>query len=111
MGLTKKMRWGALASALSDRAREGRLIVLDRIAFAEPKTKAALALLGRLGVEGSALIVVGTTEFDRAVKKSFTNLPKVKCVAGCGINVYDILRHDHLVLTSGAVDELRGRLS
>ncbi|MEW5826833.1 MAG: 50S ribosomal protein L4 [Candidatus Bipolaricaulota bacterium] len=111
MSLTKKMRLGALASALSDRASEGRLLVVDQMAFAEPKTKTAVALLSRLGVEGSALVVVATTEFGRAVKKSFTNLPKVKCIAGCGINVYDILRHDFLILTSGAVDELRGRVS
>lgn len=109
MDLTKKMRAGALVSALSDRAREGRVVLVDRIAFDEPKTKAAVALLGKLGVDGSALVVVSTLEYDRAVKKSFTNLRYVKCVAGAGINVYDILRHDHLVMTKGAVDELRGR--
>jgi len=109
MNLTKKMRAGALVAALSDRAQEGRVVLVDRIAFDEPKTKAALALLGRLEVTGSALVVVSSSEYGRTVKKSFTNLPYVKCIAGCGINVYDVLRHDHLVMTAGAVDELRGR--
>jgi large subunit ribosomal protein L4 len=109
MNLTKKMRAGALVSALSDRAQEGRVILVDRIPFEEPKTKAAVALLGRLGIEGSALIVVSTSEYGRAVRKSFTNLRYVKCIAGSGINVYDVLRHDHLVMTTGAVEELRGR--
>ena len=109
MNLTKKMRAGALLSALSDRAQEGRVVLVDRMAFDEPKTKAAVALLGRLGVQGSALIVVSSSEYGRTVKKSFTNLRYVKCIAGCGINVYDVLRHDHLVMTVGAVEELRGR--
>ncbi len=110
MNLTKKMRAGALVSALSDRAQEGRVVLVDRMAFDEPKTKSAVALLARLGVSGSALIVVSAAEYGRAVKKSFTNLPYVKCIAGCGVNVYDILRHDHLVMTAGAVEELRGRI-
>ncbi len=109
MGLTKKMRAGALVSALSDRAQEGRVILVDRMAFEEPKTKVAAALLGRLGIVGSALVVVGTSEFGRAVKKSFANLPYVKCIAGSGVNVYDVLRHEYLVMTTGAVEELRGR--
>jgi len=109
MDLTKKMRAGALVSALSDRAGDGHVILIDRIGFDEPKTKSAVALLQRMGVEGSTLIVVGSAEYGRAVKKSFTNLRYVKCIAGCGINVYDILRHDTLIMTAGAVEELRGR--
>jgi len=109
MNLTKKMRAGALVSALSDRAQEGRVVLIDRIGFEEPKTKGAIALLARLGVAGSVLVVVGSSEYGRAVKKSFTNLPYVKCIAGCGVNVYDVLRHDYLVMTTGAVEELRGR--
>lgn len=107
--LTKKMRGNALCSALSDRGQAGRVIVLDRIAFEEPKTASAVALLERLGVEHSALIVVGTEEYGRAVKKSFSNLQAVKCLACAGINVYDILRHDDLVLTKRALDELEER--
>jgi large subunit ribosomal protein L4 len=107
--LTRKMKQGALSSALSDRAREQRLTLIDRIGFDEPKTKAAVALLGRLGLSGSTLVVVGSTEYNRPVKKSFTNLPRVKCIACGGVNVYDVLRHDHLLMTVNAVEELMER--
>ena len=107
--LTRKMKQGALFSALSDRAREGRLTLVDRIGFEEPKTKAAVALLDRLGLLGSTLVVVGSAEYNRPVKKSFTNLPRVKCIACGGVNVYDVLRHDNLLMTVDAVEELEER--
>ena len=107
--LTRKMKRGALFSALSDRAREERLTLIDRIGFDEPKTKAAVALLDRLGLSGSTLVVVGSVEYNRPVKKSFTNLSRVKCIACGGVNVYDILRHDHLLMTVNAVEELEER--
>jgi len=108
--LTKKMTRGALLSALSDRAASGNVALIDRIAFDEPKTKRALALLDRLGMKSSTLVVVGNDEYNQAVKKSFTNLPQVKCLASGGLNVYDILRHDSLVLTTKALNELKERL-
>jgi large subunit ribosomal protein L4 len=107
--LTRKMKQGALSSALSDRAREARLTLIDQIGFEEPKTKAAVALLERLELSGSTLVVVGSTEYNRPVKKSFTNLPRVKCIACGGVNVYDVLRHDNLLMTVGAVEELEER--
>ncbi len=107
--LTRKMKQGALFSALSDRAREERLTLVDRIGFEEPKTKAAVALLDRLGLLGSTLVVVGSAEYNRPVKKSFTNLPRVKCIACGGVNVYDVLRHDNLLMTVDAVEELEER--
>ena len=108
--LTKKMRLGALASALSDRASEGNVALIDQLVFETPKTKAAVALLERLGFSGGkTLVVVSSKEYGTSVKKSFTNLPHAKCIACAGINVYDILRHDRLLITAGAVDELKGR--
>jgi large subunit ribosomal protein L4 len=107
--LTRKMKRGALVSALSDRAREERLTLIDRIGLEEPKTKAVVALLDRLGLSSSTLVVVGSAEYNRAVRKSFTNLPRVKCIACGGVNVYDILRHDHLLMTVSAVEELEKR--
>ncbi len=108
--LTRKMRQGALRSALSDRAAEGKVALVDRIPFEEPRTKFAVTLLDRLGAGDSALVVVATSEYGPAVKKSFRNLPQAKCIACAGINVYDILRHEHLVLTTEAVEELKERL-
>ena len=107
--LTRKMKQGALFSALSDRAREERLTLIDRMGFEEPRTKAAVELLDRLGLSESTLVVVGSAEYTRPVKKSFTNLPRVKCIACGGVNVYDVLRHDHLLMTVGAVEELEER--
>jgi large subunit ribosomal protein L4 len=107
--LTKKMKLGALASALSDRAASGNVSLVDEIHFDEPKTKVAAELLQRAELSGKTLVVVATSEFDRAVKKSFTNLPYAKCIACGGINVYDILRHDHVLMTAHAVEELTER--
>ena len=67
--LTRKMKRGALVSALSDRAREERLTLIDRIVFDVPKTKAVVALLDRLGLPDSTLVVVGSAEYNRSVKK------------------------------------------
>jgi large subunit ribosomal protein L4 len=108
--LTKKMRQGALRSALSDRAGDNKVTLIDRIGFDEPKTKAAVALLARLELEGTTLVVVSTEEYGQAMRKSFTNLPNAKCIASAGLNVYDILRHEHLLLTVGALEELKERL-
>jgi large subunit ribosomal protein L4 len=108
--LTKKMKLGALASALSDRAASGDVALIDEIRFDAPKTKAAAELLNRVDLSGKTLVVVATDEYDRAVKKSFTNLPHAKCIACGGINVYDILRHDHVLMTTQAVEELMERV-
>jgi len=103
------MKRGALAAALSDRAESGNVALIDQIQFDAPKTKAAIALLERMEMSGKTLVVVATDEYNRAVKKSFTNLPHAKCIACGGVNVYDILRHDHLVMTTKAVEELTER--
>jgi len=107
--LTKKMRQGALTSALSDRAHEGKVVLLDRMGFEEPKTKAAISLLNRLQMTTTTLMVVAADEYNRPVKKSFSNLPRIKCLACVGLNVYDVLRHEGLVLTLEALEELKER--
>jgi len=107
--LTKKMKLGALAAALSDRANSGNVALIDQIQFETPRTKSAIELLNRMELSGKTLVVVATDEYNRAVKKSFTNLPKAKCIACGGVNVYDILRHDHLLMTAKAVEELTER--
>jgi len=108
--LTKKMLRGALISAMSDRAAGGNIAIIDGITFDEPKTKRAATLLEKLAMNSSTLVVVGKGEYNQAVKKSFSNLPRVKCLASVGLNVYDILRHDGLVLTAEALNELKERL-
>jgi len=109
--LTKKMRRQALISALSDRANEGKIILVDRMTFEKPRTKAALALLNRLEMCTSTLVVVGADEYNRPVRKSFSNLALAKCLACSGLNVYDVLRHEGLILTLEALGELKDRFS
>jgi large subunit ribosomal protein L4 len=107
--LPAKARRVALCAALSDRQRGGSLTILYEIRLAEPKTKRVVAMLGALGLEGTVLIVdVGVNgDLERAAR----NLPRVKVLRTEGVNVYDVLRHQHLVITRGAVDALNERLA
>ena len=109
--LPKKMRAKALVSALSARGRSKKVILVDRITMEEPKTKTAVSLLQRLGVGPTALVVVAAAEENRAVKKSFSNLPGVRCLPVVALNVYDVLRHEWLVLTEQALTELKERFA
>ncbi len=109
INLNKKMRRGALAAALSTRMTDEKLILIDKIEFDVPKTKAALSLLERVNRDDSTLVVVGTGEYNKLVKKSFANIPSVKCLPSRGLNVYDILRYQGLLLTLSALKEIEER--
>ena len=85
----KKMVKLALRSALSDRAAEGKVVVVDEWGFDAPKTKAAKAALSALGVEGKALVVVDTN--DTNTIRSFLNLPEVQLIEVGELNAYDVL--------------------
>lgn len=104
--LNKKVRRLGLISALSQKAAEGRLVVLDAAGGVE-KTKELRGKLEKLGWS-SALIV------DQAVDEGFLrasrNLPRIDVLPVAGANVYDILQHDMLVITRAAVDGLLARL-
>ncbi len=103
----RKMRKGAMCSALSLRAKEGRLVVVDGFELEEIKTKALANVLGTLEVGSSALIVdKGDNE---RLRLSARNLPKHQFLPPEGVNLYDVLRHDHLVLTKDAVTALEAR--
>jgi large subunit ribosomal protein L4 len=93
----KKMIRLALHSALSDRAAEGRIALVDRWTFDPPKTKEALAALGALGVDGRVLLVLG--DDDSAADRSFGNLPEVQTLLAAELNAYDVLRCDWVVFT------------
>lgn len=91
----KKMIRGALRCALSDRAADGKVIVVDEWSWAEPKTKQARRALEQLGVTGRALVVVDRAE--EATVKSFRNLPGVELVEPGELNAYDVLVADYVV--------------
>ncbi len=99
--LPKKVRRLALKSALSSKLISGDLIVLDELNFAQPKTKDMLGVLDNLKVDRKALIV--TADDNENVNKSARNIPGIKPMISAGLNVYDILNCDKLVMTKDAV--------
>ncbi|MFO1069440.1 MAG: 50S ribosomal protein L4 [Geminicoccaceae bacterium] len=107
--LPKKVRALGLRCALSAKAKEGKLIVLDQAASSEPKTKSLAGQLANLGI-ASALVVTGA-EVERNFGLAARNLPLVDVLPVQGANVYDILRRDTLVLTTEAVRSLEERLA
>lgn len=90
----------ALCSALSDRARSERVMVIDEWRFAQPRTKDAIAVLENLSLSGQVLLVLNDSDAHRTAGRSFRNLPAVSAVSQSELNAYDILRSDWLVFTS-----------
>ena len=105
--LPKKVRALALRHALSSKAKDGGIIVLDTASVSEPKTKALAAQFGKLGLL-NALIVDGAT-LDANFSVAARNIPNIDVLPVQGINVYDILRRKTLVLTKAAVEALEAR--
>jgi large subunit ribosomal protein L4 len=103
----RKVRIGALKSALSLFAKEDRLIVIDSLELTEIKTKAFAGTLGALKANKKALVVDLVTN-DKLVK-SLRNLENHHFLPPEGVNVYDLLRHDHLVLSKDAAKKLEAR--
>ena len=107
--LPKKQRVLALKTALSAKAASGQLVILDAAVATAPKTKDMIAKMKALGF-GSALIVCGE-ELDHNFALSTRNIPLIDVLPSDGANVYDILRHETLVLTKEAVENLTKRLT
>jgi large subunit ribosomal protein L4 len=91
----------ALRSALSDRAAEGRVVVVDAWPWETPSTKSAKAALGALGVDGKALVVL--TRDDEVATKSFRNLPGVQVIDRAELNTYDVLCNEWIVFTQATL--------
>ena len=105
--LPKKVRALALRHALSAKAKDGNIVVIDALSVKDAKTKALAAQFGKLEL-ANALFIGGDTieeNFGRAAR----NIPNVDVLPIQGINVYDILRRETLVLTKAAVDALEAR--
>lgn len=103
----KKVKRAALISALSLRAQEKKVVVVDKLAFEGPKTKKIASILKALGVPSA--VVVDDAK-NTAISKSVRNLPKAKFLAPAGLNVYDILNHTGLVITADAVKQIEARV-
>lgn len=108
--LPKKFRRLALCMALAGKLKAGKLIILDQAKTDSPKTKAMLARLTKLLGSPSALIIDGA-QLDAQFALAVRNLPFVDLLPEQGANVVDILRHETLVLTRNAVEQLQARLA
>jgi large subunit ribosomal protein L4 len=106
--MPRKARREALLSALSLKKQEEKLIILDKLELEEAKTKLMARALAELNVQ-SALIVV--PQADVRIERAARNLPKIKVLRVEGLNVYDLLRYDHLILMEGALKLLQERLA
>jgi len=105
--VNKKVRAGALRSALSLRAKEGNLVVVRDLSLPEVKTKALNAILGK--IEASSALLIDTD--NRNLLLSSRNIPSASFLETRGVNVYDILRFPKLVISEASLREVESRLS
>jgi large subunit ribosomal protein L4 len=107
--LPKKIRALALRHALSSKAKAGTLVVLDSVALTEAKTAALRANFDKIGLK-NALVIAGP-EVDANFKLAARNIPNVDVLPNAGLNVYDVLRRQTLVLTKDAVEAISARFA
>ncbi|MGY4398530.1 large subunit ribosomal protein L4 [Sphingomonas sp. UYAg733] len=108
--LNKKIRALGLKMALSTHAQAGSLVVMDSLAVAESKTKTLIADWAKLGLGKTALVIDGDM-VDNSFALAAGNLHTINVMPAAGANVYDILKHDTLVLTRAAVEKLEARFN
>lgn len=106
--MPKKLRKHALKVALSAKAAEGKLIILDEAKAKDHKTKPMAANLAKFGLNSA--LIVGGEEVDVNFARATANLPRIDVLPSKGANVYDIIRRDVLVLTKDAVNDLTKQL-
>lgn len=94
----------AIRSALSAKLADGQLIVVDKLEFEKPSTKAAVAVLAALGVEGRCTVVVGNEDTNAFL--SFRNIPTVDIIPVDDANTYELLDNKHLIFTEEALRKL-----
>ena len=108
MRVNKKMKRGALRSALTDALTSGKLSVVQDLAFDAPKTKTAAEVLDTLELEGKVLLVLPLPSDSGAVEKSFRNIRGVRVAYARSLGVYEVIAADHLVITESALDVVEG---
>ncbi len=108
--LNKKVRALGLKMALSSKAKDGSLIVVDALDVADGKTKVLAGKLAALGFGNKALVIDGEA-LNVSFAKASANLKGINLLPAIGANVYDILKHDTLVLTRAAVEKLEARFN
>jgi large subunit ribosomal protein L4 len=109
-GLNKKVRALGLKMALSSKAKDGNLIVIDALDVADGKTKALIGQLANLGF-GTKTLVIDGEALNISFARASANIKGINLLPAIGANVYDILKHDTLVLTRAAVEKLEARFN
>ncbi len=107
--LPKKIRSLGLKMALSSKAKDGSLVIIDSEKMATAKTNAFAKQLKKLDI--ASALFVGATELDENFKKSAANIANIDVLPTIGLNVLDILKHEKLVLTADAVKAVEARLA
>ena len=102
--MPKKMRRAALRSALSVKAAEANIVVVDQLALSEPKTRLMVHALNSLVGDGSALIIIPEKEAYQSVIRSTNNIPDAKVLLASYLNIRDLLQYDKLVMPLAALD-------
>ena len=108
MRVNKKMKRGALRSALTDALTSGKVSGVDELSFDEPKTRRAAEVIEALELEGSVLLVLPGPSSDGIVERSFRNLASVRVAYVPALAVYEVLAADRVLFTQGALDALEG---
>jgi large subunit ribosomal protein L4 len=106
--MPRSARRTALLSALSMKNHDGKLIVVDKLEPEQPKTKIMARALADLNIQSALIVIPGR---DDKVERSARNLPRIKVLRVDGLNVYDLLRYEHLILTEAALRLIEERLA
>jgi large subunit ribosomal protein L4 len=109
MRVNKKMKRGALRSALTDALQSGKLAVVEDLAFEAPKTTEAAEVLGALELQGKVLLVLPSPSETGAVEKSFRNMPSIRIAFAKSLGVYEVIVADRVLFTQSALDTLEGK--
>jgi large subunit ribosomal protein L4 len=103
--LPKKAKRAALVDALSSKVNENRLILVDSLALSEPKTKMVTTLLGALGVQENALVLINGE--NKNLTLAARNIPSVKVLRMDNLNVYDLIKYRYLITTQDALNAMQ----
>ena len=107
--MPRKMRRAALRSALSVKASDGQIVILDELVMSVPRTKEMLSVIASIGLGGERILIV-LPERDDLVERSARNLPQVKTLRANYLNVRDLLGYDHVVMPLGSLEVIESIL-
>ena len=107
IAVPKKVRKLALCSALSMKLKENKMLIIDKLEFPVIKTKAVISILKQLGLSNVLIIEQENLNLEMSAR----NVPHVKVLRPEGLNVYDVLKYEHIVITQPCVEKLQGRLA